>query len=140
MGHRSFKRVDKQKHAVAEAENALHLAAEIRVSGSVHDIDRGVLIFNGRVLGKNCYAALALDVVAVHDALCHDFVGPENTALPEHSVHKSCLAVVDVRDYRYISDFVSCNNQFDYLLKKGCINAAFFNATFYYNIFKSAKQ
>ena len=50
------------------------------------------------VLGQNGDAALALQVVGVHDALDHMLVGAESAALPQHGVHQRGLAVVDVGD------------------------------------------
>ena len=50
------------------------------------------------ILGENGDAALAFQVVRVHDALDEFLVGAENAALAQHGVDQSGLAVVDVRD------------------------------------------
>ena len=62
-----------------------------------------ILIFtprikHGRVLGKNGDAALAFQIVRVHDALGHGLVVAESAALAEHGVNQRGLAVVHVGD------------------------------------------
>ena len=138
----SLESVDEKKHAVAKPEHALNLAAEIRVSGSVDDVDCSVFVFDRRVFRKDRYATLALDVVAVHNALRDDLIRAENAALPEHSVDKRSLAVVNVRDYRNISDFISGDNQFLFLLKQVwfAFMRAFNGAIYNYSIYKRANQ
>ena len=59
---------------------------------------RWSLIVDGRVLGQNRDAALALELVRVHDPLGHALVGPEDAALMQQGVHQRGLAVVDVGD------------------------------------------
>ena len=54
-------------------------------------MDRGVL-------GEDGDAALALEVVGVHDALGDLLVGAEHAALAEQRVDQRRLAVVDVGD------------------------------------------
>ncbi len=44
LGHTTLKRVYEENNAVHHLENALYLAAEVGVSGSVHDIDFDVVI------------------------------------------------------------------------------------------------
>ena len=58
------------------------------------------------VLGHDGDAALALQVVGVHDALGDLLVVAEDVALPEHGVDQRGLAVVDVRDDRDVADIV----------------------------------
>ena len=50
------------------------------------------------VLGEDGDAALALEVVGIHDALDDGFVGAKNAALAEHGVDQGGFAVVDVGD------------------------------------------
>ena len=66
--------------------------------GRVHDVDEAVVVVHGRVLGQNRDAALALELVRVHDPLGHPLVGPENAALVQQGVHQRRLAMVDVGD------------------------------------------
>ena len=56
------------------------------------------VIADAGVLGENRDAALALQLVRVHHALGHFFVGAEDAALPEHGVDQRGFAVVDVRN------------------------------------------
>ena len=66
--------------------------------GRVHDVDAHALVSDRRILGEDGDAALALELVRIHDALGHFRVGLENAALPEHGVDERRLAVVHVRD------------------------------------------
>ena len=98
LRQRAFAGVHQQHDAVHHLQRALHLAAEIAVAGRVHDVDLDVVIEDGRVLGQNGDAALALQIVGVHHALDVRFVGAERAALVQHGVHQRGLAVVNVRD------------------------------------------
>ena len=55
-------------------------------------------------LGEDGDAALAFEVVGVHDALGNFFSGSENTALTEHGIDERSLAVIDVSDNGDISE------------------------------------
>jgi hypothetical protein len=69
LRHGPFNGVDHQQHRIHHRQHAFHLAAEIRMSGRVHDVDPVVAPADRRVLGEDRYAALALQVVPVHGAL-----------------------------------------------------------------------
>jgi hypothetical protein len=56
------------------------------------------VINNGRVLGQNGDAALALQIVGVHHAIDHSFIGAEGAALAQHGVHQRGFSVINVRD------------------------------------------
>src|SRR5690606_31216012 len=71
LWERAFGRVDQQDHAVHHFEDALHLAAEIGVTGGVDDIYFDVAPKHGRVLGHNGDALLAFEVVRVHHTVGH---------------------------------------------------------------------
>ena len=105
LRHRAFKGVDEQKHAVNHVQHAFDFAAEIRVTGRVDDINLDALVKNRRVLRQNRNAAFAFQVAAVHDAFGYLFVLAEDVALFKHCVDERCFAVVDVRDYCYVSAF-----------------------------------
>ena len=68
------------------------------MAGSVHDIDFGVVEKQCGILGENGDAALALQVVGVHNALDDGLVGAKDAALTEHGVDQSGFAVVNVSD------------------------------------------
>ena len=69
LRQRTFAGIHQQHDAVHELQGALHLAAEIAVAGRVHDVDLDVVIDDAGDLGEDGDAALALQVVRVHDAL-----------------------------------------------------------------------
>ena len=74
----------------------------------VDDVDGDVAIFNGRVLGQDGDALLALQVHRVHDAVLDVtlllLVHAESTLLEQHGVDEGRLAVVDVRDDRDVAE------------------------------------
>src|SRR5690606_15762304 len=53
LGHRTFEGVHDQQRAVHGAEHALHLTAEVGVSGRIHDVDQVILVNGGRVFGED---------------------------------------------------------------------------------------
>ena len=57
----------------------------------------------GRILGQNGYAPLPFQIVGIHYPFGHLLVFPERAALLEQLVHQRGLAVVNVRDYGYVS-------------------------------------
>src|SRR6266851_3861817 len=71
---------------------------------SVDDIDFSIVEKERGVFGEDGDAALALQVIGVHDALDECFVGAEDAGLPEHGVDEGGLAVVDVGDDSDVAD------------------------------------
>ena len=106
LGHAALEGVDEQQHAVGHVEHALHFAAEVAVARGVDDIDFDSFIGDGDVLGENGDAALALQVVVVQDQLAQVLRLTYQVGLVNHPVHERRLAVVDVGDDRYVSDFL----------------------------------
>ena len=104
LRHRPLGGVHQDQHAVDHAQDALDLAAEVRVARRVDDVDLDALPADGRVLGQDGDPPLPLERVRVHDALFDLLVGAERPRLPEHLVHQGGLAVVDVRDDGNITD------------------------------------
>ena len=74
------------------------------MAGGVDDVDLVVVVVERGVLGEDGDAALALEVVGVHDALGDGFVGAEGAGLAEHGVDQGGLAVVDVGDDGDVED------------------------------------
>ena len=105
LGHRTFEGVDQQQHAVDHLEHALDLAAEVGVAGGIDDVDAGIAVADGGILGKDGNAALPLQVVGVHDAIHRLLIGAVSTALLEHLVHQRGLAVVNVGDDGNVAKF-----------------------------------
>ncbi len=112
LRQRALAGVHQEHDAVHHLERAFHLAAEIAVAGRVHDVDLDVVVKNGRVLGQDGDAALALQFVGIHDAVHQLLVGAKYAALAEHGVHQRGLAVVDVGDDGDVAntqdDFLRC--------------------------------
>ena len=107
LGHRTLRRVHQQQNAVDHLQNALNLAAEIRMAGGIDNVDLHTVVMHRRVLCQNGDAAFTLEVARVHDALGGRLILAVNTALTEHFVHQRGLAVVNVRDDRNISQIFS---------------------------------
>ena len=105
LGHGALGGVHQQDHAVDHLQDALHLAAEVGMARGVHNVDLGVAVLDGGVLGQDGDAPLPLQVVGVHDPLHRLLVLPVHAALLEHLVHQGGLAVVHVGDNGYVSQF-----------------------------------
>ena len=109
LGHRAFRRIHKQDDTVDHLQNTLNLAAEIRMARSIHDVDLGISVEDGGVLGKYGNAALTLQVVGVHYAV-HDFlILTIDARLLQHLIHERGLAVVDVGNNGDVSKLVHWN-------------------------------
>ncbi len=107
LGQRALGGVDQQEHPVDQRQRPLDLGAEVGVAGGVHDVDVDVLVVDGRVLGHDGDALLALQVHRVHDSLGDGLILAEEPRLPEHGVDQGGLAVVDVGDDRNVTDAVA---------------------------------
>ena len=68
------------------------------MTGSIDDVDLHIVVEDGRVLGQNRDAALALQLVGVHHAFDVVFVGAKSAALLQHGIDQSGLAMVNVRN------------------------------------------
>ena len=62
---------------------------------------------SGSVLCQNCNAAFPFQSAAVHDTVLNGLIGTEYTALLEHLVYQSGLAMVNVGDDSDISQIIS---------------------------------
>ncbi len=67
LGQGALGGVDEQDHRVDHRESALDLAAEVRVTRRVDDVDREVVPLDRGVLGEDRDALFALEVAGVHD-------------------------------------------------------------------------
>ena len=81
LRHRPLHRVDQEQHPVHHGQHPLHLAAEIRVAGGVDDVDVRALVAHRAVLRQDGDAALALQVVGIHDPLLDVLVRGEGARL-----------------------------------------------------------
>ena len=107
LRHGTVDRVDQQQHAIDHGEHALDFAAEIGVAGRVDDVDAVVAPGDRRVLGQNGDAALALQIIRVHDPLLQVLARVERAGLPQQLIDQCGLAVIDVRDDGDIAKFLS---------------------------------
>ncbi len=103
-GQRALGGVDQQQDAIDHGQGALDLAAEVGVPGRVDDVDLGALVEDGGVLGQDGDAALALELVGVHDAVDDGLVLAKGAGLAQHLVDQRGLAVVDVGDDGDVAD------------------------------------
>ncbi len=78
--------IDQQQHAINHRERAFDFAAEVRVAGSIDDIDARVTPEDRGVLRHDRDAALALERVGIHHAIDDLLVGAEHARLPQHRV------------------------------------------------------
>ncbi len=107
LRERTFGGVDEEDYAVDHLEGAFDFAAEVGVARGVDDVDLGVFVVDRGVFCEDGDATLFFQVVGVHDALGHGFVGTEGAGLAEHGVDEGGLAVVDVGDDGDVADSFS---------------------------------
>jgi len=107
LRHGSVDGVDQQQHAIDHGEHALHFTAEIRVSGRNRRYDAVVAPGDRRILRQDGDAALALQIIRVHDPLLQILAGVQRSGLPQQLIDESGLAVIDVRDDGDVAKFLS---------------------------------
>ena len=98
LRQRALGGVDEQQDRVDHQQAALDLAAEVGVAGRVDDVEPDAGVVDGRLLGQDRDALLALEVARIHDPVDDGLVGAERAGLAEHRVDERGLAVVDVGD------------------------------------------
>jgi len=98
LRERAFAGVDEKKYAIDHAEGAFDFSAEVGMAGGIDDIDFVVVVKEGGVFREDGDAALAFEIVGVHDAFGDDLIGAEDAGLAEHGVDECGFAVVDVGD------------------------------------------
>ncbi len=98
LRHGTLGGIDKEDDAVDHLQDTLYLAAEVGVARGIDDVDLGVAVADGGVLGKDGDAALALEIVRVHHAVHDLLIFAVHAALLEHFVNEGGLAVVNVGD------------------------------------------
>ena len=116
LGHRALGGVHQQDDAVDHLQDTLHLAAEVGVARGVHNVDLGVTVLDGGVLGQNSDAALTLQIVGVHDTLHGLLILTVYAALLQHLIHQRGLAVVNVGNDGDISQFFVLQRKNPFLL------------------------
>ena len=103
LRHRSFDSIDQQKAAVGHPKHALDLAAEIRMTRRVDNVELHPLVADGCGLGEDRDALLTLEIIGVQNQLADLLVGGEDARLLEQRIDQRGLAVVDVGDDCHIA-------------------------------------
>ena len=98
--------VHQQQHGIGHGQDALHLAAEVGVAGGVYDIDTVAVPFQGRILGQYGNAALAFQVIGIHDPFRGVLARGQGAGLAQQLVDQGGLAVVYVGDDRDVADLL----------------------------------
>ena len=111
LRHRSFGSIDEEHRAVDHIEDALDLAAEIGMAGSVDDIDAGVLPDERGDLGKDGDAALSFEVIRIHRPFGDFLVVAEGAGLGQEPVDHGCLAVIDMGNDGDVAQFHGCSRK-----------------------------
>ena len=104
LRQRALGRVDEQQRSVHHRQPALHLAAEIRMTGRVDDVQLDALVVHRGVLGEDRDPLLALQVHGVEHSRRDLLPGAKGTRLPQHRVDQGRLAVIDVGDDRHVAN------------------------------------
>ena len=107
LWHGTFKCIYYQNYTIYHLENTLYLAAEVGMSRCVDDIDLGIFIIYGGVLGEDGNTTFAFDVVGVHDTFRNFLILTEYTTLLQQFIHKCRLAMIDMGNDRDIADVFS---------------------------------
>ena len=104
LGHGALGGIDEEQDAVGHVEDALDLPAEVGMAGGVDDVDLHAVVADGDVLGEDGDAALALEGVAVEDAVLGGGFAFGDVELAQDGIHERGFAVVDVGDDGDVAD------------------------------------
>ena len=107
LRHGPFKSVYQKDNSVYHFQHTFYLAAEIRMSRSIDDIDLGAFVMYGCVFGENGDPSFSFDIIGVHDSFPDLLILTENAALTEKLVYQSSLAMVNVSDDGYVANIFS---------------------------------
>jgi hypothetical protein len=136
LRHRPLKCIDQKQNTIGHFQNAFDFPAEIGMARRIDDIDfifgaLGIGVVNGTVFTQDCYAAFPLQGIGIHDEAVlatGEFIKllrPKHPRLVQKLIHQRCLAVVNVGDYRHITNIIRIHkrlsikiNQYHELAKK----------------------
>src|SRR5438132_10020395 len=107
LRERPFARVDEEEHPVDHRQRAFDLAAEVRVTRRVDDVDLDAAVPDGRVLGKDRDSLFALEIHRVEHPVGDVLVLAERPGLPEHRVHERRLPMIDMRHDGHVADVLA---------------------------------
>ena len=106
LRHAAFECIYEKQNAVSHIQYPFHLSTEVAMARSVDNIDLHTLIGHGYVLCEDGDASFPLNVIVVENQLAQVLRLTDQVSLVDHPVHEGGLAVVDMRDKRYISNFL----------------------------------
>ena len=98
LGHGPLHCIHQQQHRIDHGQDALDLAAEVRVPWGIDDVDAVVAPADRGVLREDGDAALPFDVIGVHDPFHRTETIAEGPRLLQELVYQGRLAVVDMGD------------------------------------------
>jgi hypothetical protein len=104
LRHRTFGCIDQHERPIGHAQHALDFAAKIGVARRIDEIDLHALVMQGDVLGEDCDAALALQIVRIEDAIADKLRGAKFAALAQQAIDQRRLPMIDVGDDGDISN------------------------------------
>ena len=76
------------------------------MAGRVDDVNGVTIPFDGRILGLDSDTLFAFEIHRIHDPLGDNLVVTKRTTLLQQLIHERGLAMIHVRDNRYISNMV----------------------------------
>ena len=108
LRHRAFEGIDEQQASIGHIEHSLHLATEVRVTGSIQNINLDTFPPDGNVLGKNGYPSLSLQIIGIKHFAAVVLSIPEKLTSEHHLVNQSSLTMIDVRNYCDVPNVLHC--------------------------------
>ena len=81
LGHRTFVGVYQKQYAVNHGQYAFNFATKVSMAGSIKNVDFGIAVHNGGVLGQNGNATFTFQIVGVHYTVFNVFIATEDAAL-----------------------------------------------------------
>ncbi len=103
LRERAFRGIHEQQHRIDHEQRPLDLAAEVRVTRGVDDVEADPVVVDRGLLGEDRDALLALEIARIHHPVHDGLVGAERAGLAEHGVHERGLAMVHVGDDRDVA-------------------------------------
>jgi len=99
--------IHQQHDSVDDFQGPLHLAAEIAVTGGVHNVDFHALELDSGGFGQNGDAPFAFQLIRIHDPFDMRFVFPKYPALLQHGIDQGGFPVVHMGDDGDVADGLS---------------------------------
>ena len=81
LRHRTFVGVYQKQYAVNHGQYAFNFATKVSMARSIKNVDFGIAVHNGGVLGQNGNATFTFQIVGVHYTVFNVFIATEDAAL-----------------------------------------------------------